>query len=156
MDWQCRTGTSLAGPAVSQPRGECSCRAELRKKRSIETAIRHRWDLPSAACALFTMLWSVFHTALTPTGAWLLLVPGLITSRFPTINCISHLSACNPDKSKSFWMSLFCSSVPYPPAPPTSSVLFYVISIFKALLKLHSAQGHCTEFNSPPYSTSML
>lgn len=42
-------------------------------------------------------------------------------------------------------MSLFCSS-----APPTFSALFYVISIFQALLKLHSARGHCTHFNSNP------
>lgn len=150
MDWQCWTGASLAGPAISQPRGKHSCRAELCNKRGIKTAIHLRNNFPSAAYALFAMLWSVFHTALTPTRVWLLLVPGLITSHFPTINCISHLSACNPDKSKSFWMSLFCSSVPYPPAPPTSSALFYVISIFKVLLKLHSAQGHCTEFNPPP------
>lgn len=70
---------------------------------------------------------------------------GLITSHFPTINCLSHLPACNPDKSKSFGMSLLCSS-----APPTSPALFYVISIFQALLKLHPARGHCTHFNSNP------
>lgn len=69
----------------------------------------------------------------------------LITSHFPTINCLSHLPACNPDKSKSFGMSLFCSS-----APPTSPGWFYVISIFQALLKLHPARGHCTHFNSSP------
>lgn len=156
MGWRCWTRTSLAGPAISQPCSEHSCRAELCKETSIKTAIHLRWDFPSAACALFTMLWSVFHTALSPTRAWILLVPDPITSHFPTRNCISNISACNPDKSKSFWMSLFCSSVPYPPAPPTSSALFYVISIFKALLKLHSAQGHCTGFNFSPYSTSVL
>lgn len=82
---------------------------------------------------------------LSPWLHWLLLVPGLITSHFPTINCISHLPACNPDKSKAFWMSLFCSS-PH----PTPSASFYVISRFQALLKLHFARGHCTHFNSTP------
>lgn len=90
--------------------------------------------------------WSTFHTTLTPTALWLLFVSGLITSHFPTINCISHLPAYNPDKSKSFWMSLFGSF-----APPTSSALFYVISIFQALLKLHSPRGHCTHPNPPAH-----
>lgn len=79
------------------------------------------------------------HCTLITFGPW----PHYLT--LPYINCINHLPACNPDKSKSLWMSLFCSS-----APPTSPALFYVISIFQALLKLHPARGHCTHFNSSP------
>lgn len=112
MCWQGWTEASLAGPAVSQSCSKHSCRAELWKKRGIKTAIHLRNDFPQCHVP-FLPCSNLYSTLLS---LWLesdyLRSPGLITLHFPTINCISHLSACNPNKSKSFWMSLFCSSVP--------------------------------------------
>lgn len=124
-------------PDTSQPlEGLCFAKAAREDSCMFDT---------SDTCCTCPATSSDPHSTLLWLSLWLLLVPGLITSHFPTINCINHLPACNPDKSKSFWMSLFCSS-----APPNSSALFYVISIFQALLKLHSVWGHCSHFNSNP------
>lgn len=53
------------------------------------------------------------HSTLLWLSLWLLLVPGLTTSHFPTINCINHLPACkNPNHFE--WVCF----VPLPPQIP--------------------------------------
>lgn len=143
-------GALLDGGWIQQGQQFLSCAASTAVQQiSVrKEAPRQQFTLetisPNAARALLATLWSLLHTTplqLESDCLWSLAL------HFPTISHISHLTACNPAKTKSFQMSLFCPSASYLSAFPASSALFYVIIIIKALLKLHPAQGHSTELN---------